>query len=385
MLLWLLFALMTAGALLAILRPLLRAETAPSDATDTGAMAVYRDQLAEIEADLARGVIDAAEAEAARIEISRRLLSAAEGPAPAAVASVRKAKAGAGPSPVLQRLTLGVAGVVPLLALAIYLAYGAPTMPGMPHNEVVANVARQQQLANAQVQTLITQVETRLRESPQDGKGWDVIAPVYFKVGRFGDAANAFQQAMRLLGENVTRLNGFADATVFGADGIVNEEARKAYERVLVLDPKRFEPRFWLALAKEQDGNLAAARADYQKLLAEAPADAPWRSTVEERVALVSQRLDGKGPTPEQMDAAKDMNPAERQRMIEGMVEGLAERLKSNAKDLAGWLRLVRAYAVLNKPEAAKAALADARKALAGDDNALAQLSQLAASLGLGS
>jgi cytochrome c-type biogenesis protein CcmH len=382
MLLWLLFAVMTAGALLAILRPLMRAGPAGAADADAGSVAVYRDQLAEIEADQARGVIDATEAEAARIEVSRRLLALAD-----AQGATGKGSANAllPPPAAMQRVTFAIAGAVPLLALGLYLVYGAPGRPGMPHSEVVEGMARQQQLASAQVQTLISQVETRLRESPQDGKGWDVIAPVYFKVGRFGDAANAFQQALRLLGENVTRLNGFADATVFAADGIVNEDARKAYERVLVLDPKRFEPRFWLALAKEQDGNLPAARADYQKLLAEAPADAPWRSTVEERVALVTQRLEGKGPSSEQMEAAKDMDPADRQRMIEGMVAGLAERLKTNSKDLAGWLRLVRAYSVLNKPEAAKAALADARKALAGDDKALAQLTQLALSLGLGS
>lgn len=382
MLLWLLFAVMTAGALLAVLRPLMRADPAGATDADAGAVAVYRDQLTEIDTDLARGVIDASEAEAARIEISRRLLGLAD----AQGAVGKRGGARLSPPPAgLQRVALVVAGAVPLLALGLYLLYGAPGRPGMPHSEVVEGMARQQQLASAQVQTLISQVETRLREAPQDGKGWDVIAPVYFKVGRFGDAANAFQQAMRLLGENVTRLNGFADATVFAADGIVGEEARKAYERVLVLDAKRFEPRFWLALAKEQDGNLPAARADYQKLLAEAPADAPWRSTVEERVALVTQRLEGKGPTPEQMDAAKDMSPADRQRMVEGMVAGLAERLKTNGNDLAGWLRLVRAYSVLNKPEAARAALADARKALAGDDKALAQLTQLALSLGLGS
>lgn len=388
MLLWLLFAVMTAATLLAILRPLMRPSAAPSaDAADAGSVAVYRDQLAEIDTDVARGVIDAAEAEAARIEISRRLLALADAPGADKGEAVRKAgpKSRVPPPVGLQRLTLAVAAAVPVLTLALYLVYGAPGRPGMPHSEVVESMARQQQLASTQVQTLISQVETRLRESPQDGKGWDVIAPVYFKVGRFGDAANAFQQAMRLLGENVTRLNGFADATVFAADGIVGEEARKAYERVLVLDAKRYEPRFWLALAKEQDGNLPAARADYQKLLAEAPADAPWRSAVEERVALVTQRLEGKGPSADQMEAAKDMDPADRQRMIEGMVAGLAERLKTNGKDLAGWLRLVRAYSVLNKPEAAKAALADARKALAGDDKALAQLTQLALSLGLGS
>jgi cytochrome c-type biogenesis protein CcmH len=279
-----------------------------------------------------------------------------------------------------------------VLALALYLGYGAPDQPGMPHADVMQAMARQQKASTAQIDALVEKVEARLREAPQDGKGWDVIAPVYFKIGRFRDAANAFQQAMRLLGESVTRLNGFADATVFAADGIVTEDARKAYARVVELDPKRIEARFWLALAKEQDGNLADARSDFQKLLAEAPADAPWRSAVEDRVAGISQKLDGKvaarpekGPSQEQMDAAKDMDPVERQRMIEGMVAGLAEKLKANGNDVAGWLRLVRAYSVLNKPEAARAALADARKALAGDDKALAQLSQLAASLGLGS
>lgn len=386
MLLWLLFAVMSAATVLLLLRPLMRGvPDAAALAPDAGAVAVYRDQLTEIDADLARGVIDAAEAEAARIEISRRLLAAADAQGEGQSTGSSRGKATPSPAAASQRLAMAVAAAVPVLALALYLVYGSPSMPGMPHREVVETMARQQKLASAQVQALITQVEARLREAPQDGKGWDVIAPVYFKVGRFKDAANAFQQAQRLLGESVTRLNGFADATVFAADGIVNEDARKAYERVLQLDPKRIEARFWLAMAKEQDGNLAAARADYQKLLADAPAEAPWRATVEERIALVSQRLDGKGPSQEQMDAAKDMDPADRQRMIEGMVAGLAERLKANGKDLAGWLRLVRAYSVLNRPEAAKAALADARKALAGDDNALAQLTTLATSLGLGS
>ena len=247
MLLWLFFAVMTAGALLAILRPLMRGSSTAANDADAGAVAVYRDQLAEIDSDLARGAIDAAEAEAARIEISRRLLALADAQNAAGQGGSTKLV----PAPAaVQRVAFAVAGAVPLLTLGLYLLYGAPGRPGMPHSEVVESMARQQQLASAQVQTLISQVETRLRESPQDGKGWDVIAPVYFKVGRFADAANAFQQAIRLLGENVTRLNGFADATVFGSDGIVNEEARKAYERVLVLDPKRYEPRFWLALAK---------------------------------------------------------------------------------------------------------------------------------------
>lgn len=375
MLLWLLFALMTAASIAVILRPLMR-PAAPSSPGGAGTVAVYRDQLAEIDTELARGVIDKTEAEAARLEVSRRLLAAADGQSPASLPPS---------SDVGRRLTFTVACFVPLFTLALYLVYGAPGMPGMPHAEVMQAVARQQKVANDQVTALVAKVEARLREAPQDGKGWDVLAPVYFKLGRFRDAAEAYQRAITLLGETVARVNGFADASVFAADGIVTEEARKAYERVLALDATRVEARFWLALAKEQDGDLTGARADLEKLVAEAPQDAPWRSAVEERARAIAARLDGKSPTHDQIEASKDLSPADRQQMIEGMVAGLAERLKKDGKDLAGWLRLVRAYSVLQRPDAARAALADARKALAGDDKAMGELSQLATSLGLGS
>lgn len=378
MLLWLAFALMTAATLALVLRPLAAAvATAPEPPGDPGAIAVYRDQLVEIEAQRAQGMLEPAEAEAARIEISRRLLAAAEGvPASAAGKPER-----------VGRLALPIAAAVPLFALVVYLAYGSPGMPGQPHAAIVA--ARPQA---AQIGELVARVEARLREAPQDGKGWDVIAPVYFKLGRFRDAQNAYQQANRILGESVARLAGFAEASVFAADGIVTEEARRAYTRILELEPGRIEARFWLALAREQDGDLAGAKVEYDSLVAEAPADAPWREAVAERARVVASRLSPPagarpvpGPGADDIAAAQRMAPAERQRMIEGMVEGLAQRLKSNGRDLAGWQRLVRAYTVLERTDDAKSALAEARRIFAGDAPAMAELSKLAASMGLGS
>ena len=153
-------------------------------------------------------------------------------------------------------------------------------------------------LEQAQVGDLVAKVEARLREHPEDGQGWDVVAPVYMKLGRFRDAATAFASAARIEGETARRLAGFAEATVLAADGVVGEEARLAYEKILKLEPGRPEPRFWLALAKEQDGKLADALADYRALLAKAPGEAPWRSAVEDRIAEVSRRLDGAPPEP---------------------------------------------------------------------------------------
>jgi cytochrome c-type biogenesis protein CcmH len=378
MLLWLLFSVLTAATLATILRPLMRPAAPAADPAGEGTLAVYRDQLAEIDVEAGRGVIDAREAEATKAEIARRLLAAAD---------TRDAMAASATSPsgLGRRMALGIAALTPVMTLALYLAYGAPGFPGQPHAEHMQEALQRDRMHTAQVNDLVAKVEMRLREAPDDGRGWDVIAPVYFKIGRFRDAADAFARASRLLGESPARLAGFAEASVFAADGIVTEDARKAYERILELDPQRVEPRFWLALAREQDGDLKGAKADFEKLLASAPADAPWRSSVEERVSAIAQRLEGKGPTADDIAASAKLDPAQRKAVIEGMVDGLAQRLKANGNDLAGWVRLVRAYTVLQRGEEARAALADARKALAADEAAQQTLKQLATSLGLGS
>ncbi|HXF54117.1 MAG TPA: c-type cytochrome biogenesis protein CcmI, partial [Hyphomicrobiaceae bacterium] len=170
---------------------------------------------------------------------------------------------------------------------------------------------------------------------------------------------------------------------------IVTEPARKAFERALQLDPVRLEPRFWLALAKEQDGSLAEAAAAYRALLAAMPPETPWRPLVEERLAAVSFRLDQDGQAPgpgaDDVAAAAELPPEQRKLMVEQMVEGLARKLAQNGRDLAGWQRLLRSYTVLGRTDEAERALGRARAALAGDEAALAELNAFARRLGLGS
>src|SRR5512145_2665241 len=283
MLVWIAFALLTAAVLVPVLAPLAR-PARPEEAegsADAGAIAVYRDQLAEIEAERARGLIGAAEAEAARLEISRRLLQTAAGSEPAAPRG-----GDAVPGPRHARLALGTAVVAPLLALAIYLAHGSPGMPSSPF-AARSDAAR----AEAELADLIAKVEARLAKVPEDGKGWEVIAPVYLKLGRFTDAANAYANAARLQGETVKLLAGLAEASVLASDGIVTERARTAYEKILKVEPGRVEARFWLAMAKEQDGRLAEALADYRTLLKEAPPEAPYRPPLDLRIKEVSRRM----------------------------------------------------------------------------------------------
>ena len=144
-------------------------------------------------------------------------------------------------------------------------------------------------------------------------------------------------------------------------------------------------------MAKEQDGKLGGALADYKDILAAASADAPYRAPLGARIRHVEARMAASdadsptGPSAADVAAAAKLSPEQRAQMIAQMVDGLAQRLKANGRDLPGWLRLVNAYAVLDRKDDARAALAEARRNFDGDAGALAELSKAAARLGLGS
>ena len=193
MLLWIILACLTAIVLLVLLRPLAGAGSDDRSAEAFDA-AVYRDQLGEIDSDRARGLIGEEEAEAARVEIARRLLAAdskARGVAAQSQARTRRARAA----------MIAVAVALPLLALGLYLAYGSPRLPDQPLAARLQDPASDQNL-----EALVARVEARLREHPEEGEGWDVIAPVYMGWRRYRDAADAYAQAIRLLGESAKRL-----------------------------------------------------------------------------------------------------------------------------------------------------------------------------------
>jgi cytochrome c-type biogenesis protein CcmH len=215
---------------------------------------------------------------------------------------------------------------------------------------------------------------------------------------RYDAAAEAYGQAVRLLGESPKRLAGQGQALVLANNGVVTEEARRALERALALDQTLIEPRILLAIAKEQDGQFAEAIEDWRALLSQANGDAPWREMVEKRIAADEAHLAGKplaeaapqsgaqsqgGPSAADIAAAQNMSPAERQAMVERMVQGLAARLEQDGSDLPGWLKLVRAYSVLDRKDDAVKALERAKSQFKDNTQALEQLDQLAAELGL--
>jgi len=371
LLFWTLIALLTATAILAVLLPLGRAPRAASTAAH--ARQVYLDQLDELERDKGQGRLSGAEAEAARAEVARRLIALDDEAGASAGGSVLP-----GGSLTARRVVSVVAlAGIPVLSLSLYLTLGAPTLPGAPL------AARLDAPASADdVEALIAKVEQHLAETPEDGRGWEVIAPVYLRLGRAEDAANAFRNAIRLLGSTAQRQAKLGEAIWTAEGGIVTADARAAFEAANALDPDAPEPRFFLALAARQEGDDEEARQRLTALLADTPADAPWRDTVAAALAGLDDNAAPGGPTEDDVAAAQEMPQEQQTAMIEGMVSGLAARLQGDPDNADGWLRLIRSYVVLGRTEAAAEA---AREALAGvsDPEGRARVEALIAELGV--
>lgn len=375
MLSWLVFALMTAAAMFAVLWPLARRapERGGSD------LAVYRDQLDEIARDRAGGLIGEVEAEAAKVEVSRRLIAAAD----AAEAQQRPKAAG---SPIWRRRLTAVAGLllVPAGAAALYLALGSPQLPGEPLQARLRAIHN-----NRSIESLVAQVEAHLAHNPNDARGYEVLAPVYLQLGRFHDAVKARREVLELEGETATRQADLGEALTAAASGVVTAEAKTAFARAVALDAKEFKARFFLGMAAEQDGDLAKAASIWGAMLKEAPPSAAWAPTVQRALAQLGAAAPKvaagaqPGPSASDIAAASKMSEKDRGAMIRGMVARLADRLKQNGDDIAGWQRLLRAYMVLNERDKAHAAAADARRALASDPAKLRQIEDTIKSLGL--
>ncbi len=369
MLFWIIVAILTAAVAAALLSPLLRRARAGAD-DRAGEAAVYRDQLGELERDLRQGLITAGEADYAKAEIARRLLAvSAGGGAGAAMPSGRRRRIA----------EIFVLLCLPAIGLGLYLETGSPELPAQPLQARLDNPGED-------IGILIVKAEQHLARNPDDGAGWDLLAPIYFRSGRLGDAEMAYRNAIRLKGATAERQNGLGETLVTAADGVVTADARAAFEQALKLDPQNFRTRFYLALAMEQGGQAGEARAAFEAIARDSPPQAPWLELVRQHIAA-----NGGGPVapppgnPSEADiaAAEGMTGGDRQQMIEGMVASLAEKLREEPKNIEGWLRLVRSYAVLNQPQKAGAALKDALAVFPADSAEGRQLLALSAELGV--
>lgn len=374
MLLWIAFSLMTGAAILAVLWPLRTGAAMPAASTAEADLAVYRDQLAEIERDRASGLIAPAEGEAARTEVARRILRA----------SAESGREGASFGDDRRRRIVAVVGLlgVPLLAGGLYLSLGSPLYPPQPLAQRLEGQPNPSDIA-----ILIRKVETHLEANPNDGRGYEVVAPIYARIGRLDDAARAWSNAIRLLGPNAQRETGLGEALTAQAGGVVTVEAKAAFQAALAADPNDPKAQYFLGLAAEQDGQTAEAAQRWSTLVAQSPPDAPWLGLLREALARIGAPIPdaASGPGAADVAAAQSLTPEQRDAMVRGMVERLEARLAQEGGDIEGWLRLMRAWTVLGQQDKAKTAAGQARTHFASDSGALGRIDALARELGLGS
>ena len=381
---WLILAVMTVAVTLSVLFPLYRSSKVhPEERNDE---AVFRAQLEEIQKDLERGVIAPDMAEAAKIEVSRRLLTA------------HKQNQEASGSRMLSTTHLRLVQItaivlVPLAGFGLYFKVGAPQLPDQPREERMVAAHGQ-----ADLHVLIAKTEEHLRQNPDDGQGWGVLAPVYMRIGDYEKARSAFAKALQIYPQSTEMMMGLAEAEIYASNGEISDEIVKLLQTVRFANPDLIQPQFYLALAKGQKGQLNEALDLWNTLLQGQDPSLNWvQAGMQEREALIAQGAVSKvdepkvasplpasaGPTAEDVKAAEQMSEEDRALMIDQMVEQLDDRLSEEGGSAAEWGQLIQAQMVLGKGEEAAKTLARARENLKNDEAGLDQINQMATALKL--
>lgn len=382
---WPIAAAMTAAVVAFLLLTLRRA--APGAASRSAYdLAVYRDQLAEVARDLARGVLTAEQAESARLEIQRRMLRADEAMA------VEANSAESEPKPrtsgvVRWTVKLIVALGLPTLALAVYAIEGSPDIPGRPFSGRTADAG------GADIEGMVRGLAGRLAtQSPDDLNGWVMLGRSYMVLERYPLAVDAFGHAMTLGQRRPDIASQYGEALVMAANGVVTPEAKTVFAEVAGKDSGDLRARYYLGLAHSQAGQPQAAVDAWTRILAEAPAEEPGLDQLRDElralaatnnITLDEKKIVGKratpsaasstpadgvrGPSEADMAAMAKLSPEERQQFIRDRVASLEAKLAESPNDSQGWIMLARSYGVLGEAAKAREILARGAKALPGD------------------
>ena len=364
MMLWIIFAAMMTAALVLLLLPLFRKQTALDKRVDYD-IVIYRDQLAEVEKDLARGLLSENQVEAARTEILRRMLAAEDAEA---LATGNDKPRG---SMKTQKIT--AVAIVAFLSIGAFLMYhslGAPELVGKPYADRAKNDPDFAVAADAE------QLMAKLKENP-DAKGFKQLGDSFVMLKRYEDAAGAYHRAIELGTDNAGIWSELGESIVLASDGGVPPEALDAFMKALKHEPRDARARFYIGLAKADANNPKEAVAIWRDLLSDSPADAPWTDMIKEHIAKYSkaggfdsETINPAAPTVAPIvekvspvdamenkaaaDAIMAAPPEQQNDMIKGMVAKLEEKLKQNPDDLQGWEMLSRSYKTLGETKKAE-------------------------------
>jgi cytochrome c-type biogenesis protein CcmH len=378
--LWFLMTILCSTVAVFVSVPLIRRlDATPTDPAQD--VAIYQDQLKEIDRDLQSGSINAPEADSAKAEIQRRLNATTKNLEDARPISNTWRNAA----------LVATAGMVIVGSVNLYNFLGSPDLPSVAANPPppAANAG----VTPSQVEAMIAKLQARVQANPKDAEAWRFLGWSQFNMQHYSESTEAYAKAVELDPKNIEYRSAYAEAITQGAQGIVTPKARAVFAEVLAAAPKDARARFYDALAHQQSGDQNAALERWMALYADAPADAAWREDVKQRITDLEKATGANSTIPRSASApaitdaqkaqVQAMAPADQQEMIKGMVEKLAAKMAANPKDFDGWIRLMRAFKVLNQPDKAEDALGQALAAFATDQAGTEKLKAAAAELGI--
>lgn len=372
-----------------IVRSILQPQTIDISAASKD-LALYKDQLREVDSDLARGVLSETESESARLEISRRILAADK-------RAQMETLANPAPSIINKLLAAFVILTVLTGSLGIYANLGKPNLPDRPlvARLAAAQEARAQRLSqeDAEVQVpdekinipedylkLVKRLREAIKKRPNDEQGLRLLALHEFRIGKYRAARKAHTRIMKVVGDKVTAKDyiDFAEVMIFATNGYVSPEAEITLSQALKLKPNDGRTRYYSGLAMAQNGRADVAYRLWEGLLKEGPQDAAWipliKSQIDDVARLAGINMSNQplpGPTTDQINAASEMTKEDRKKMIRGMVAGLGERLATNGGTMNEWARLIRALGVLGETARASEIWNEAKDVFSDNPKAL--------------
>lgn len=419
MILWFALTVMTAIAAVFVSAPFIRRleRRRLESASD---VAIYRDQLREVDHEAALGLIDTAQAETARTEIKRRLLAAGETTDAVlpALSSGERTFAAIGVASVVVFGSIGlfaltanveqlsdapVAAIEPPVrnpaAAPTVAAVAAGAPPALPNAAPASGVGKAPRARTPlpPVEEMIQRLVTRLQRNPKDVEGWRMLGWSYSSTEHFTEAAAAYARAIELNPDSADFRDARVEALIRAAKGVVTPDAKSANEETLKVHPKDARARYIGGLTREQAGDKAAAQEEWNALLGELDKNDPYAQEIRQRVAdgkgFESTRAEpppgrangdaavavnaeatapdapeaDRGPRQEDIGNAEAMAPDDRQAMIQRMVDSLASRLERSPNDADGWIKLIRSRSVLGDRDKAKLAVEKALKVFADE------------------
>ena len=403
MTLWIILTSLTSVAVVLLTITLVRRVQPPLSGRERQT-ALWRAQIAEIDQEVAQGSLNPEEAGSARAEVERRIVAAAKQQGPETHVSPEK----------FRLVTVAaVVGWIVAGATGLYAFVGRPDLPTaefQPQAAAVLSpgvsstiVAASDPATDAgNVDDMITKLADRLAANPDDADGWQMLGWSYFNTQRYREASEAYAKAVAITGDDPELLSLYGETLVRAADGMVTDQALEVFDKAVALNGSDARARFFQGMAIEQQGDPAGAVEAWITLLNSAPPGAEWAVSVEQRIrelaAAENIPLEGRlpevqeiaaapqpapGPTADDVSAAMQMTPDDRQAMIRGMVDKLQARLEDEPNDVDGWIRLMRSRLVLGEEDAARTALRRATEVFADASGELSRINAAAGDMGL--